>query len=225
MLSRAPLFRALDGDGLARVNARCRAVPCDPGEPIHHAGAPAEQLWVVATGAVKLTSGGPDGRPVLHDVVAPGDTFGTLRALGDETYLHDAVALRAGCLLVISSETFRTLLREVPGVAEAALEATARRLREAQSSVQDLSTLPVEGRLAATLLRLADKASEARPDGLHLSVAPSQTDLAAMTGTSAESVSRVFARWRSAGLIATGPAGPVLLDVARMRARARGEPG
>jgi CRP-like cAMP-binding protein len=223
MLGRAPLFRALDEDALARVNERCSAVPCVPGETIHHEGDPAERLFVVATGVVELLTHGAEGRRVLHDVVVPGETFGSLPVLGDDRYRHDAVALRPGCLLRISSDTFRDLLREVPGVAEAALEVTAQRLRDAQRSVHDLSTLPVDGRLAATLLRLAAKTGEQREDGLHLGLPLPQVDLAAMTGTSPESVSRVFGRWRAAGWIATGGEGPVLRDAEALRSLAEGD--
>ncbi len=222
MLGRTPLFRALDGAALAQVNERCTAVPCVPGETVHREGDPAERLFVVATGVVELLTHGAEGRRVLHDLIVPGETFGSLLVLGDDRYRHDAVALRSGCLLRISADTFHGLLREVPGVAEAALEVTAQRLRDAQRSVHDLSTLPVDGRLAATLLRLAAKTGERRPDGLHLGLPLSQVDLAAMTGTSPESVSRVFGRWRAAGWIATGGEGPVLRDSDALTALAEG---
>ena len=223
MLGRTPLFRSLDEGALARVDARCRALACDPGQIVQHAGDPADALYVVASGAVKLATVGPEGRAVLHDVAAPGETFGALRALGDEAAPHDATCIRHGCLLVVSADTFRALLREVPEVAAAALEATADRLRDAQSSVASLSTLPVEGRLAEALLRLARKSSVATPEGRRIDVAPTQVDLAAMVGTSAESVSRVFARWRAAGVLGTGPEGPILRDEAALERAARGE--
>lgn len=221
-LGATPLFGALGPRALASVNERCRAVAYQGGETIHHEGEPAERLYVVASGAVKLLRHGADGAAVLHDVAAPGETFGSLQALGDDVYRDEAVALRPGCLLVLAAETFQELLREVPGVAEAALRATAERLREAQGTVQALSTLPVEGRLAATLLRLARKTGVEGPYGTHLAVAPSQVDLASMTGTTPESVSRTFARWRARGLLATGPEGPVLRDVAALEALREG---
>jgi CRP/FNR family transcriptional regulator, nitrogen oxide reductase regulator len=213
MLGRTTLFRTLGPEALQRVNEGCRAVAAEPGETILREGEPAERLAVVATGAVKLVRHGADGKAVLLDVVVPGEWFGSLGALGDDVHRYDAVALRSGCLLILSAETFRDLLRGVPGVAEAALDLTAQRLREAQGAVRSLATLPVEGRLAATLLRLASKVGRADADGVRLEVAPTQVDLAAMTGTTFESVSRVFGRWRARGLIATTPEGPLLRDM------------
>ncbi|MDZ7799768.1 MAG: Crp/Fnr family transcriptional regulator [Trueperaceae bacterium] len=222
MLGRAPLFGSLDEAALGRVNEQCRAVACSPGAVVYREGDPAERLYVVATGAVKLVRHGADGTPVLHDVVAPGETFGSLYALGDDLLTHEAVALRPGCLLLLTADAFHHVMRTEPGVAEAALRLTANRLREAQGTVQALSTLPVEGRLAATLLRLARKVGQEDGGGMHLGVAPTQVDLAAMTGTSPESVSRVFARWRAQGWVATGPGGPVLRDLEALGRMAEG---
>jgi CRP/FNR family transcriptional regulator, nitrogen oxide reductase regulator len=213
VLRRTTLFRTLDPAALRRVNEGCRAVAAEPGETILREGEPAQRLAVVATGAVKLLRHGADGKAVLLDVIVPGEWFGSLGALGDDVYRHDAVALRSGCLLMLSADTFRALLRDVPGVAEAALDLTAQRLREAQGAVRSLATLPVEGRLAATLLRLASKVGREGPEGVRLEVAPTQVDLAAMTGTTFESVSRVFASWRARGLIAATSEGPLLRDM------------
>lgn len=224
VLGRTTLFRTLAPDALQRVNAGCRALAAMPGETVVREGEPAERLFVVATGAVKLVRHGADGKAVLLDVVVPGEWFGSLGALGDDAYRHDAQVFRPGCLLALSAEAFRDLLREVPGVAEAALDVTAQRLREAQGAVRSLATLPVEGRLAAALLRLASKVGHEGPDGVRLEVAPTQVDLAAMTGTSFESVSRVFARWRARGLIATSSEGPLLRDLAALAVLA-GEDG
>lgn len=221
MLRRTPLFRGLSDDDLDRVNARCRASAVVPGDVVHREGEPADRLFVVATGAVKLVAHDADGHEVVRDLVAPGEMFGTLQALGDDRHADEARALRHGCLLVLSAEVFRDLLHDVPGVALAALELTAGRLREARGAAQELATLPVERRLAATLLRLAHKVGEWREEGLVLDVALSQQDLAAMVGTTPESVSRTFRGLREAGLLAGGRSTFVLPDPERLRALAR----
>jgi CRP/FNR family transcriptional regulator, nitrogen oxide reductase regulator len=215
MLGRAPLFRGLAPERLAAVNARCRAVPAVAGDTIYRQGDPADRFLVIATGLVKLLRFGPDGRPVVHDLVTPGESFGALEALGDLAHDHDAVVVRSGCLLGVSTGDFRAMVREIPGVAEAALGITVRRLREARGAVDALSTLPVEGRLAATLLRLARKIGAVEQGGVRLSLGLSQGDLAAMAATSPESVSRTLAAWRRRGLV-TSEGGMVLRDVAAL---------
>jgi CRP/FNR family transcriptional regulator, nitrogen oxide reductase regulator len=223
MLGRAPLFRELEPELLADVNERCRAVAAVAGDIVHRAGEPADRFHVVATGLVKLVRYGADGRAVLHDVVAPGESFGSLRALGDPVHDHEAVVVRPGCLLSVSTEDFRAMLREVPGVAEAALAITVERLHEARGAVDALATLPVGGRLAASLVRLAGKIGERTADGVRLTLGLSQGDLAAMAATSPESVSRTFARWRQRGILSTGAGGIVIRDLAALERLGAGE--
>jgi len=225
VLAATPLFCALTPDALQAVNDRCRALATSAGETVHHAGERAQSLFVVATGLVKLLRHAADGRSVLHDLVAPGESFGSLQALGDRHYAHDAVVVRGGCLLRLAAEDFDALLGDVPGVARAALAITAGRLRDARGSVDALATLTVEGRLAAGLLRLARKVGVGDDAGTQLTERVAQVDLAAMTGTSPESVSRTFARWRAAGLVADGEHGWRLPDVAALERLAEGGRG
>ncbi len=211
MLGRTPLFGGATADELRRVNERCRAVAVTAGEVVFRAGERAEDLFVVATGAVKLLEHAADGRQVLLDLCVPGEAFGSAPALGDEVYPHDAQAVADGCLLSLSAATFERLLREMPSVALAALALTSRRLREAQRAVHTLSTLPVEAQVAATLLRLAAKLDPAG-DAERVALPLTQADLAAMSGTTPESVNRVLGTLKRRGWLASGRGWFSLLD-------------
>lgn len=225
MLRRTPLFGRLTDQELIDVNARCRAEPATPGQVVHHEGEPAGRLYVVATGTVKLKAHDEEGRALVRDLIAPGEIFGALQALGDDRYRDEAEVLRPGCLLVLSAETFRELLVDIPGVAVAALELTASRLREARETAQELATLPVDRRLASTLLRLADKVGTTGADGVALEVALSQQDLAAMTGTTPESVSRTFRTFRERGLLQAGRARLLITDLQGLQRVSDGSAG
>ncbi len=220
MLGRTPLFRGATPAELRLVNERCRAVAVRAGEVVVRAGDPAEDLFVVATGLVKLLEHTSDGRQVLLDVCVPGESFGSAPALGDEAYPHDAQAAADGCLLSLSAATFERLLHDLPSVAIAALELTSRRLREAQRAVQTLSTLPVEAQVADTLLRLAGKLDPAgHAERIELPL--TQADLAAMSGTTPESVNRVLGTLKRRGWVASGRGWFSLLDRAALASLAR----
>lgn len=203
MLRRTPLFHGLDDAALAEVNRRFRTEDYRAGETIYRAGNDAEKLYVVATGKVRLLEYTAEGQAVLQDLLAPGEVFGSLYALGDEAYASDAEAQTFCCLLSLAAESFLEVLREVPAVALTALELTAERLHEARR-LQVLSTRPVEQRLAATLLKLAEKLGDPTPQGLVLQSPLSQGDLAAMTGTTPESVNRALRSFKERGLVESG---------------------
>jgi CRP-like cAMP-binding protein len=84
------------------------------------------------------------------------------------------------------------------------LEIVAERLRRAQEMIQHLSANSAEVRIAHTLLRLAGKLGSPGAGGVVIQIPLSREDLAAMTGTTPETVSRVLSRFRRAGLVESG---------------------
>lgn len=204
VLAHTPYFRGLDRDTVEGIETRMRVRAYDEGEVIYHARTPADALFILATGKVKVLRtalGGPD---VLVDVVTPGAMFGSVAALGHTTYPDTAQALTVSCALRISASDFRAVLEEHPRIALAVLDDLAVRLEEAQQTVRRLSSGTVEQRVASALLALADKVGEPRGDSVLLQLPLTRSDLAAMTGTTTESVSRVLSRLRRQGLVETG---------------------
>lgn len=217
-LARAPMFAALTPDALAEVDARARTVAFQEGDPVYHAGDPAERLFVVVTGAVKLTRLGPEGREVLTDVLVTGEFLGAPPALGQERYADSATALTPVCLLVFGAAELDAILRRHPSVALAALEALSGRLAGAQATIEALSTAPVAQRLARALLRLTDKLGAPDDGGLLLQAPLTREDLAAMTGAVPETVSRVLSGWRRDGLLDAGRRWVRIRDRTRLEA-------
>ena len=100
-----------------------------------------------------------------------------------------------------------------------------RRLRTAHDSVKSLAVDPVEARLAATLLRLADREGARGKDGIALPFHLTRQSLADMSGTTVETAIRVLGRWLKEGLLADDGGRLVILDQAELRDRAEGEGG
>jgi CRP-like cAMP-binding protein len=84
------------------------------------------------------------------------------------------------------------------------LKAVGQRLEESQEIIKQLSVYTVEQRIAAALLRMARKLGEQKQTGTLIQIPFSRQDLAAMTGTKVETVSRVMSRFSAEGLISTG---------------------
>lgn len=204
ILGEAPYFRALSTAELDDVNSRFRALDFPLGVSLYHEGAPADTLFVVAHGKVKLLRHGIAGEEVVLDLLSQGDLFGGLATLGQRRYPHTAVAQTHCCVLTITMADFQDLLESYPTVASSVLNAVARDLEAAQDTIHAISTLPLETRIALVLLRLADRLGEADQDGILIQSPLSQQDLAAMVATTAETVSRVISGLRRSGHIETG---------------------
>lgn len=221
VLSHARYLRGLDPAELAEVDARMQVRGYDVDEPVFHAGDRADTLFVLATGTVKLSRTTGEGRDVLIDVVAPGDLFGTLSALGDPEYPDTARALTVACVLSISADDFRAVMQRHPSVALAVLDDVAHRLEQSRQRVAHLSGGTVDQRVAAALLRLVTVVGEPRGSGVLLQLPLTRADLASMSGTTTESASRVMSRLRHQGVVESGRRWTSVLDVARLQALAQ----
>ena len=106
--------------------------------------------------------------------------------------------------VILSADDFDAIMERFPAVARATLRGVSRRLSQAQQAVHLLAGEPLEQRLAAMLLLIADKMGRPWDGGILLDVPLTREDLASMTGAAPESVSRLLSGWRREGLIDSG---------------------
>ena len=204
ILRRVPFFAMLSEADIERINREFRDQGFEAGQRIYYAGDPATRLYVVATGKVKQMRHTLTGQDVLLDILAEGDFFGSLSVLGDATYPDTALAQTMVCALSIDAEGFHEILQTYPPVALEVLNITGQRLRDAQEVIHQLSAHSVEQRLAYTLLKLADKLGETQDVGLLIQMPLSREDLAAMTGATTETISRIMSQFQKDGWIESG---------------------
>lgn len=216
ILHDVPFFRQLSHAEVAEVNARFHARDYPPGGAIYAAGAPAEHLFVVATGKVKLVRHTSSGQDVLIDILTPGELFGSLALLGQPHYPETARAQTACCVLDVSARDFRAILQRHPSVALVALDFLGARLQEARETVSQLSSGTVEARIAAVLLKLARKLGRERDGAILIQMPLSRQDIAEMTGTTVETASRVMSQFRKDALIDSGRQWVALRDPAAL---------
>jgi CRP/FNR family transcriptional regulator len=100
-----------------------------------------------------------------------------------------------------------------------------RRLRAAHDSVKSLAVDPVEARLAAALLRLAEREGTRgkEGEGVTLPFHLTRQSLADMTGTTVETAIRILSRWLRDGLLVDNGGRLVLMDGRGLSALAEGE--
>lgn len=204
ILQQLPFFAGLSTAEVAAVNQQFRENGYQPGEIIYFSGDRSTHLYVVAAGKVKVLRHTLAGQDVLLDILTPGEFCGSITPVAGDVYPDTAQAQTAACVLSISSDAFRTMLQQYPAVALSILDLTAARLREAQETVRQLSAYPAEQRIAATLLKLADKVGQASDEGLLIQTPLSRDDLAQMTGTTTETASRIMSQWQKVGVLRSG---------------------
>lgn len=204
IIGRLPFFRHLSREAIIEINHLFEDLDVVVEQAVYFESDPGENLYLVATGKVKLMRNTLPGREVLLDILQAGEYFGHL-ALGNQaSYTETAIAQTHCCVLQISSQNFEKILSRYPDVTMRVLKAVGQRLEASQEIVKQLSVYTVEQRIAATLVRMTRKLGEQKQTGMLIQIPFSRQDLAAMTGTTVETVSRVMSRFAADGLISTG---------------------
>ena len=201
-LAAVPLFSGLDEASLDSVGRGMRARRFRRGEVIFHLGDPGDALFVVMSGAVKITLPSETGDEAILATLRPGDFFGELALLDGAPRSASAAALEPTETLVLPRDRFRELIATEPAIRDALLHALAKELRRLTLHVEELHFLDIAGRLAARLARLSDEQGHVQPDGsIRLDAPITQSDLASMVGCTRQSVNKLLGLFVDDGLI------------------------
>lgn len=204
MLHKVPFFSSLSDDELIQVNKLFHHKSCIAGQSIYFTGDDASQLFVVLSGNVKLIKHSREGQDVLIEILNPGDFLGTFKILGDDKYRETAVAHTDSCILSISSVDFQLILDKIPSVAINLIKILSERLISSNAMIQQLSVKSVEKRIAYILIKLKLKLGVDFEKGTLIQLPLSRNDLAEMTGSTPETVSRIMSNFAKNGIIRTG---------------------
>jgi CRP/FNR family transcriptional regulator, nitrogen oxide reductase regulator len=203
IIGRLPFFRHLPSEAIVEINRLFEDRDVAADQPIYFEGDRGERLYLVAMGKVKLLRHTAAGRDVVLDILRGGEYFGSLAIPGGR-YTETAVAQTDCCILQISSSNFEKIFNHYPDVSLKVLQAVGQRLEESQEIIKQLSVYSADQRIAAALIRLAIKMGEEKGTGMLIQLPFSRQDLAAMTGTTVETVSRIMSRFSKDGLVKTG---------------------
>lgn len=222
VLKRAPLFKGLDAEAAAGLAEAMKTVTLRRGAVLFREGDTGDQLYVVVSGKVKLGRSGSGGRENLLAVLGPGQMFGELSVFDPGPRSTTATAVTPSELRVLEHGELMTWLENRPEVSRGLLAQLAGRLRRANDVVSDLVFSDVPGRVAKALLDLADRFGEPS-DGVGLIVNHdlTQEELAQLVGASRETVNKALADFATRGWIRLEPRSVTILDVERVRRRAR----
>jgi CRP-like cAMP-binding protein len=221
VVRQAPLFAALDDEAAEALRSTMTRVEVPRGEAIFHEGDPGDRLYVIVEGKIKLGRASGDGRENLLAVLGPGEMFGELSLFDPGARNATGTAVADTVLIGMGSDELDQWLRGRPDVARHLLRALARRLRRTNEALADLVFSDVPGRVAKALLDLSERFGRPTDDGLRVAHDLTQEELAQLVGASRETVNKALADFASRGWLRLEARAVVLLDVDRLRKRAR----
>ena len=221
VLRQAPLFRGLDDEAAAALSSAMVENRLVRGEVVFREGDRGDQLYVVTDGKVKLGRTSADGRENLLAILGPGQMFGELSLFDPGPRSATVTAVTDCTMSSLSNDELGRWLDGRPEVARGLLAQLAGRLRRANDVVADLVFSDVPGRVAKALLELSSRFGRRADDGVHVHHDLTQEELAQLVGASRETVNKALADFASRGWLRLEGRSVVLIDVERLRRRAR----
>jgi CRP-like cAMP-binding protein len=190
-----------------------------PRQVVFHEGTPANGLYVLCHGVVKLYRSDRFGRDFIIDVATPGAVLGELGLDDQDTYSTSAEALTESQLSFLPRERLVRFMERRPKTAVRLVATLSKALAAARRKAGELALKRADARLADLLLRLA---AEPRGDGVggdgpaRIRLTYSRRELAEMIGVSTETAIRLLGKLKRNRMIATNDGEIVITDVERL---------
>jgi CRP/FNR family transcriptional regulator len=196
MLRKIPYFSSLSKDDLAQVAMLTVERHFNRGDLILIAGETDGSLCYVCSGLVKVFKVSPDGKEQVLLLVGAGYTFNDVPALDGGPNPASVAAIESSKVYMIRRIGLHQLIKTRPEVAEAVVLTLAKTLRHLVTLVEDLSLRHVTARVAKILLD--QELSALQGQQVHRLT---QTEMAALVGSTREVVGRALKELETAGAI------------------------
>lgn len=165
-----------------------------PRQVIFAAGDPAERVYLILKGRVKIYQVAENGKEIILDVVSKGGVVGDMAIVEDGERTACAQAIDDTMAVSISWEDFSHLMQQSPRLGFAMMELMANRLAGMQRAFMNIVSKPVSARLADTLF--------SRQEDGFVYLGLTHQELAQTIGTSRETVTALLSRFVTLGAIA-----------------------
>ena len=199
LIRRVPLFSLLTNDqaqGIADsvVKRRFRR-----GEIVVEHGKKSNALYILLTGRARVLTADSRGREVILAVLQSGDYVGEMSLIDNEPHSATMRCELQCDVLILGRAEFARCLPENSSLSYAIMRGLVTRLRSADRQIESLALLDVYGRVARTLLDMAEDVDGEKV----IKSKVSRQDMAKIVGASREMVSRVMKDLEERGIIET----------------------
>jgi CRP/FNR family transcriptional regulator len=170
------------------------------GDSLFKAGDPFNALYAIRSGFLKTTVLNADGREQVTGFQMGGELLG-LDGIGSGSYNGNAVALEDSEACVLPFALIEQLGREIPAIQRNLHSVLSREIVRDHGVMMLLGSMSAEERLAAFLLNLSRRFTARGYSASDFHLRMTREEIGSYLGLKLETVSRLFSRFQSDGLI------------------------
>lgn len=158
-------------------------------------------FYIINKGKVKVSRVSEDGKEVILTILGTGNFFGEMSILDGLSRSANVVSITDTEVLTLNGKDFLNLLNKFSKIPHNLIKVLCSRIRGSDAQIKRLSLMNTIGRVASTLLSLAEFGEVKEKSTAEIEKLPSLQDMANMAGTSESSVSRAINNLVKSGYI------------------------
>jgi CRP/FNR family transcriptional regulator, cyclic AMP receptor protein len=175
-------------------------------------------LPVVISGRIKMVHFLEPGKEVIVGIFEAGEMFAIPPVFDGGRYPATAIAMEDSQLLLIERQKFLDLLRRSSELSFSVISWMCSMLRDKTATIQNLATASPDQRVAAVLLKLAEK----EPSNMPIKIGLRRQDIAHMAGLTTETTIRVTGRLAERSLVRIEHGKIMIDDMEKLRRHVAG---
>jgi len=196
LIRNVPLFSLLRDTQLVLLTQVLLRKPYPKNSTVVAAGDPADALYIVISGRLKVMMSDKEGKEVILAILNQGDFFGEMGLIDQAPRSATVVAIDSCELLTMTRADFTKCLQKNFDLTMNVILGLVKRLRDADRKIGSLALMDVCGRVARLLMEMAETV-----DGQKVVTKLPKQQIAKMVGATREMVTRVMKEMETGGHI------------------------
>ncbi|MDY6892013.1 MAG: Crp/Fnr family transcriptional regulator [Pseudomonadota bacterium] len=215
-LKQCPLFQELGEQRLGWIIGHLRLRQFQREEVVLAMGEPSEAMGFLFRGQLKAVAYSSSGREIGFSLIQPVQHFGELSLIDGQPRSASVLAVESSLVAFLPRKPALELMINEPSVSARMMVALTQLIRRCNQQIVLLGYQQAHSRVCALLLR---SRTEPTDEGLKVLDFPSQREVASLTNTSRETVSRVLSQLQESGIIKKQGRQVLITDLPRLEKR------
>lgn len=200
-LPKVPLFAGLSAKELNKLSKAMQSKKYKKGSYLFFENDKGREMFLIASGLVKVYKSDNTGRVKTLSYLREGDFFGEMALLDIEVRSASAQFLEDSEVMVLDGRFFKQFVLDHPEMTLRIMKTLSARLRETNKQIEDLTFHNLPGRVASSLIKLAEKHGKAINGGQMIMLELTHQEIADLVGTAREVVTSILNAFKKAGCI------------------------
>lgn len=217
-LKKVPLLAQLGPDALARLSEKVELREVRRREVVYLPGDPAESIYLVNGGRVKISKVTRDGKALTLNYCGPSEIFGESSLVEGGAREEMAEAMENSMISELELSLFEELLANNAALGLTMVKLMAKRRLDLENKVETLVFRDVTSKLAELLLELAEEYGVEDSRGTLIALKITHQELANLIGSTRETVSLTLSQFKRKHLLTTDGRKVIVTDSESLRA-------